>query len=153
MKGRLRCVVLDCPDAHELAAFYREVLGGEITAPDPGLAVGAGSAVLRDAHGPVLAFQDVADHRPPVWGAPEQQFLLDIRVPDPAAAHDRVLALGAVPLSEGGLAEGAFSQGGLAEGGPGEDGSGAEPGTGGDAGPLWRVYADPAGHPFRLMGN
>ncbi|MGW6535322.1 VOC family protein [Streptomyces sp. NPDC055051] len=143
MNGRLRCVVLDCPDAHELAAFYREVLGGEITAPDPGLAVGAGSAVLRDAHGPVLAFQDVADHRPPVWGAPEQQFLLDIRVPDPAAVHDLVLALGAVPLSEGGHGQG----------GPGDDGPGSEPGTVEAAGPLWRVYADPAGHPFRLMGD
>ncbi|MFE6228348.1 MULTISPECIES: VOC family protein [unclassified Streptomyces] len=128
MTGRLRCVVLDCPDSRELAGFYREMLGGEIAAPDPGLAVGAGSAVLRDAHGPVLAFQDVADHRPPVWGAPEQQFLLDVRVPDPAAAHERVLALGAVPLGEGG-----------------GDGDGARP--------LWRVYADPAGHPFRLMGD
>ncbi|MFF2774526.1 VOC family protein [Streptomyces sp. NPDC058052] len=128
MIGRLRCVVLDCPDAHELAAFYREMLGGEITAPDPGLAVGAGSAVLRDAHGPVLAFQDVADHRPPVWGAPEQQFLLDVRVPDPDAAHETVLALGAVALGEGGDA-------------------------GDDTGPLWRVYADPAGHPFRIMGG
>ncbi|MEU2658177.1 VOC family protein [Streptomyces sp. NPDC007325] len=147
MNGRLRCVVLDCPDAHELAGFYREVLGGEITAPDPGLAVGAGSAVLRDAHGPVLAFQDVADHRPPVWGAPEQQFLLDIRVPDPAAAHERVLALGAVPLSEGGPGER-----GSGERGSGESGDGADGDSGADAGPLWRVYADPAGHPFRLMG-
>ncbi|MFJ8130186.1 VOC family protein [Streptomyces hydrogenans] len=125
MNGRLRCVVLDCPDAFELASFYRELLGGEVDAPDPGPAVGAGSAVLRDAHGPVLAFQDVADHRSPVWGAPEQQFLLDIRVPDPAAAHEAVLALGAVPLSGTDAAEGAAS---------------------------WRVYADPAGHPFRLMG-
>ncbi|GGY37526.1 VOC family protein [Streptomyces omiyaensis] len=127
MSGRLRCVVLDCPDSLELAGFYREVLGGEVTAPDPGLAVGAGSAVLRDADGPVLAFQDVADHRPPVWGAPEQQFLLDIRVEDPAAAHETVLALGAVALGEGG-------------------------GDGAPDGPSWRVYADPAGHPFRLMG-
>ncbi|MFC9732420.1 VOC family protein [Streptomyces roseolus] len=125
MNGRLRCVVLDCPDAFALAGFYREVLGGEVESPDPALAVGAGSAVLRDAHGPVLAFQDVADHQPPVWGAPEQQFLLDIRVPDPAAAHEKVLALGAVPLGDAGEAAGA---------------------------PLWRVYADPAGHPFRLMG-
>ncbi|MEU3606387.1 VOC family protein [Streptomyces sp. NPDC035033] len=126
MTGRLRCVVLDCPDSRRLAGFYRELLGGEVEAPDPGLAVGEGSAVLRDAHGPVLAFQDVADHRPPVWGAPEQQFLLDVRVPDPEAAHAEVLALGAVPL-------------------------GAVP-CGADGEPLWRVYADPAGHPFRLMG-
>ncbi|MFF8378599.1 VOC family protein [Streptomyces sp. NPDC015661] len=121
MIGRLRCVVVDCPDALELAAFYQKLIGGEIERPDPRWAVGEGSAVLRGAEGPVLAFQGVADHLPPVWGAPEQQFLLDVRVDDLAAAHEAVLALGAVPLD----------------------------GETGDA--LWRVYADPAGHPFRLV--
>ncbi|MFF0558304.1 VOC family protein [Streptomyces sp. NPDC004266] len=120
MIGRLRCAVLDCPDARELALFYQGLLGGEVECPDPALAVGEGSAVLCDEGGPVLAFQSVADHRPPVWGAPEQQFHLDVRVGDPAAAHEAVLALGATPLD------------------------------GGDA-PSWRVYADPAGHPFRLV--
>ncbi|MGW4704647.1 VOC family protein [Streptomyces sp. NPDC004285] len=121
MIGRLRCVVLDCPDALELARFYQELIGGDIDSPDPRWAVGEGSAVLRGASGPVLAFQGVADHRPPVWGAPEQQFLLDVRVDDLAAAHASVLALGAVPL---------------------DGGSGDGP---------WRVYTDPAGHPFRLV--
>ncbi|WP_369147550.1 VOC family protein [Streptomyces sp. R44] len=121
MIGRLRCVVLDCPDARELAEFYRMLIGGEVESPDPRWAVGEGSAVLLGADGPVLAFQGVADHRPPVWGAPEQQFLLDVRVDDLAAAHEAVVALGAVPLD----------------------------GETGEA--LWRVYADPAGHPFRLV--
>ncbi|CAM5237895.1 VOC family protein [Streptomyces tanashiensis] len=122
MIGRLRCVVLDCPDALELAEFYRRLIGGEVGSPDPRWAVGEGSAVLRgDGGGPVLAFQGVADHRPPVWGAPEQQFLLDVRVDDLAGAREAVLALGAVPLD----------------------------GETGDA--PWRVYADPAGHPFRLV--
>ncbi|MFB6842001.1 VOC family protein [Streptomyces sp. NPDC056361] len=120
MIGRLRCVVLDCPDAHELAVFYQRLLGGEVACPDPALAVGDGSAVLCGESGAVLAFQSVADHRPPVWGAPEQQFHLDVRVADPAAAHAAVLALGATPLD------------------------------GGET-PAWRVYADPAGHPFRLV--
>ncbi|MEU7512880.1 VOC family protein [Streptomyces sp. NPDC042898] len=121
MIGRLRCVVLDCPDAGELALFYQRLIGGEVESPDPRWAVGEGSAVLRGPAGPVLAFQDVADHRPPVWGAPEQQFHLDVRVEDLAAADEAVLALGATPLD----------------------------GVGGD--PAWRVYADPAGHPFRLV--
>ncbi|CAM5654067.1 VOC family protein [Streptomyces narbonensis] len=89
--------------------------------PEARRAVGEGSAVLRGERGPVLAFQSVADHRPPVWGAPEQQFHLDVRVEDSGTAHEAVLALGAVPLGDGG----------------------------GDA--AWRVYADPAGHPFRLV--
>lgn len=121
MIGQLRCVVLDCPDALELAHFYRQLIGGEVERPDPRWAVGEGSAVLRGDGGPVLAFQGVADHSPPVWGAPEQQFLLDVRVDDLAAAHEAVLGFGAVPLD----------------------------GETGDA--PWRVYLDPAGHPFRLV--
>ncbi|MDV9189699.1 VOC family protein [Streptomyces sp. SR27] len=122
MIGRLRCLVLDCPDAEELAWFYGQLVGGRIDRPDPRWAVGEGSVVLRGEGGPVLAFQSVADHRPPVWGAPEQQFLLDVLVDDLGAAHESVLALGAVPL----------------------DGGGGDPAR--------RVYADPAGHPFRLVG-
>ncbi|OKJ62951.1 glyoxalase [Streptomyces sp. CB02009] len=121
MIGRLRCLVLDCPDAWELAAFYRKLIGGEVVGPEPRWAVGEGAAVLRGDSGPVLAFQSVADHRPPVWGAPEQQFHLDVRVDDLDAAHQAVLALGAESLDDGG------------------DGA------------AWRVYADPAGHPFRLV--
>ncbi|WP_030554048.1 VOC family protein [Streptomyces exfoliatus] len=126
MIGRLRCLVLDCPDAERLAQFYRQLIGGEVESPDPRWAVGEGSAVLRGDGGQALAFQGVADHRPPVWGAPEQQFHLDVRVDDLDAAHEAVLALGAVPLGSGGVDDG-----------------------GGD--PAWRVYADPAGHPFRLV--
>ncbi|MFE0648179.1 VOC family protein [Streptomyces sp. NPDC059534] len=121
MIGRAWCVVLDCPDAGELAAFYRRLVGGEVEGPDPRWAVGDGCVVLRGDGGPVLAFQSVADHRPPVWGAPEQQFHVDVRVDDLGAAEEAVVALGATPLGGGG------------------------------ADPAWRVYADPAGHPFRLV--
>jgi hypothetical protein len=120
--GTLQCVVLDCTDVMELARFYQQLLGGEINRPDPQWAVGDGWATLHGAAGaPVLAFQGVADHRPPVWGAPEQQFHLDVRVTDLDAAHHAVLALGAWQLDEGD----------------------------GDRG--WRIYADPAGHPFCLI--
>jgi catechol-2,3-dioxygenase len=72
-----------------------------------------------------LSFQLAPDHQPPAWpdaGRP-QQFHLDIAVPrdEMDAAEKRVLGLGAT-LLEG-------------------DHDGAR---------NWRVYADPAGHPFCL---
>ncbi|MEV8589110.1 VOC family protein [Streptomyces sp. NPDC051180] len=121
MIGQAWCVVLDCRDAGELARFYRRLVGGAVERPDPRWAVGDACVVLRGDDGAVLVFQSVADHRPPVWGAPEQQFHLDVRVDDLDAAEEAVVALGATPL----------------------DGGGADP--------AWRVYADPAGHPFRLV--
>ncbi|MFF5932771.1 VOC family protein [Streptomyces sp. NPDC012508] len=122
MIGTLQCVVLDCTDVMELARFYQQLLGGEINRADPQWAVDDAWATLHDAAGaPVLAFQAVADHRPPVWGAAEQQFHLDIRVADLEAAHEAVVELGAWLLDDGG----------------------------GDR--AWRIYGDPAGHPFCLV--
>ncbi|MFB9556970.1 VOC family protein [Streptomyces roseoviridis] len=122
--GTLQCVVLDCPDVLELATFYQRLLGGEINRPDPQWAVGDSWATLHGASGaPVLAFQGVADHRPPVWGAPEQQFHIDVRVADLDAAHDAVIALGAWRLDA----------------------------ATDDENRAWRIYADPAGHPFCLV--
>ncbi|MEE2039872.1 VOC family protein [Nocardiopsis sp. CT-R113] len=73
---------------------------------------------------PRLAFQRVQDHRPPAWPDPDhpQQMHFDITVDDIEAAEERVLALGATPLAR------------VEE----------------DPGDLFRVYADPAGHPFCL---
>jgi len=72
-----------------------------------------------------LSFQLAPDHRAPVWPDPErpQQFHLDIAVERATfeAAEKRVLDLGAT-LLEGDL----------------------------DGTRNWRVYADPAGHPFCL---
>jgi predicted enzyme related to lactoylglutathione lyase len=69
-----------------------------------------------------LAFQKVAKHRPPSPARP-QQLHLDIRVADLAEAEEVVLGLG------------------------GEVRGDVHPG----AGSPWRVYADPAGHPFCLV--
>jgi glyoxalase superfamily protein len=71
--------------------------------------------------GMALAFQRVARHRAPGRGRP-QQLHLDIAVDDLDAAEDLVLSLGAIARSDRK--------------------------TGG--GKPWRVYADPAGHPFCL---
>ena len=77
---------------------------------------------LRTPGGPSLAFQAAPGFVPPKWPAPDasQQFHLDLTVQDLDAAEKEVLALGAKSLD-------------------------AE-----DRSRTFRVYADPAGHPFCL---
>ncbi|MFD7547701.1 VOC family protein [Streptomyces sp. NPDC059578] len=119
----LQCTVLDCADPAALARFYGALLGGDVDRPDARWSLDADWSTLHTPAGQVLAFQRVADHRPPTWPDPDrpQQFHLDLGVPDLDRAHDAVLALGARFLDAG-------------------------PPPGG-----WRVYADPAGHPFCLV--
>jgi predicted enzyme related to lactoylglutathione lyase len=71
---------------------------------------------------PRVGVQLAPNHRAPEWpdGTP-QQIHLDLWVDDPAAAHDLVLELGATVLQEP------------------EDNDELD---------AFRVYADPAGHPF-----
>ncbi|MET7455094.1 VOC family protein [Streptomyces sp. NPDC005574] len=80
---------------------------------------------LRLPGGRSLAFQAAPGHVPPKWPAPDasQQFHLDLTVEDLDEAERGVLALGAKPLDV-------------------EDRSRS-----------FRVYADPAGHPFCLCAS
>ncbi|WP_066363567.1 VOC family protein [Herbidospora mongoliensis] len=123
MIAKLQCVVLDCADVNELAWFYASLIGGVVNRPDPRWALGDTWATLHTDSGLVFAFQRVDDHRPPRWPDPArpQQVHLDLGVPDLDRAHDHVLKLGATLLDTGGDRRG------------------------------WRVYADPAGHPFCLV--
>ncbi|MEU5215353.1 VOC family protein [Streptomyces sp. NPDC020807] len=123
MIAALQCLVLDCPAPRALAGFYAAVLGGEVDRPDPRWSLGDDWSTLHTPGGLVLCFQGVTDHRPPTWPDPErpQQFHLDFEVRDLDAARTEVLALGATVLDEG------------------------------DGQRSWRVYADPAGHPFCLV--
>ncbi|MFI8168225.1 VOC family protein [Streptomyces sp. NPDC085931] len=75
--------------------------------------------------GPSLAFQAAPDHVPPRWPSSEhsQQFHLDLVVEDLDTAEKGVLALGATPLDAN------------------------------DRERSFRVYADPAGHPFCLCAG
>ncbi|MGJ5755413.1 hypothetical protein FB563_3638 [Streptomyces puniciscabiei] len=77
---------------------------------------------LKVPGGPALAFQQAPGFVPPKWPAPDasQQFHLDLVVQDLDAAEKGVLELGARPLDAG------------------------------DRERTFRVYADPAGHPFCL---
>ncbi|MFE6162330.1 VOC family protein [Streptomyces sp. NPDC056486] len=127
--ARMRNVVIDCPDPRRLAEFYRDLLGGEIeTETDEGEVEGDW-VTLHSTGGLRLCFQRAAGHRPPNWphaDAGSQQIHIDLdvgpAVQDIERAQDRVLALGATPLDV-------------------DDDNGVRD---------FRVYADPAGHPFCL---
>ncbi|MFF2411211.1 VOC family protein [Streptomyces sp. NPDC058092] len=123
MIADLQCVVLDCSDPAELAAFYQSLLGGTVNQEDRRWELGDGWATLHTSSGLVLAFQRAAEYRPPLWPDPArpQQFHLDLVVADLDRAQEQVLAQGATILD------------------------------GGSDGRSWRIYADPAGHPFCLV--
>ncbi len=78
---------------------------------------------LRTPSGCDLGFQKVPDYRAPGWpdGDPPQQIHLDFDVPDLDEGEQRVLALGATKTT-----------------------TQPEPDQ-------WRVFLDPAGHPFCLI--
>ncbi|MEV5361779.1 VOC family protein [Streptomyces cellulosae] len=120
--ARLRSVVLDCPDPSELAVFYAAVAGGTPVTEDEDW------VVLQVPSGPRLAFQRAPGFTPPAWPAADhdsQQFHLDFDAggtwEEVDAAEEKVLALGARVLDREDYEKKDF-----------------------------RVYADPAGHPFCL---
>lgn len=120
--ARLRSVVVDCPEPRELARFYAAVGGGMPEEENPDW------VVLQIPAGPRLAFQRAPGYSPPDWPRADhgsQQFHLDFDAggtwEEVDEAEQKVLALGARPLDR-------------------ED----------DEKKDFRVYADPAGHPFCL---
>ena len=120
--GRFDTVVLDCPDPSALAEFYSGLLGQDIA--DDG--DDTWQSLVGDGSGITLAFQRVLNYEAPRWpDGPPQQLHLDLTVDDFVTAHEGALALGAAVLSPKSAPE------------PGQT-------TG------FRVYADPAGHPFCL---
>ena len=113
--ARFPSLVLDCPDAGALAAFYGALLDWEVKAGDDGW------ADARSDDGQCLSFQQVSDYRAPEWPGQEhpQQMHLDVIVDDLDAGEAAVLQLGATRHEH-------------------------QPGT------TFRVFLDPAGHPFCL---
>ncbi len=121
MIGRLQCVVLDCPDPRELAGFYQALLGGAVNAPDPRWAVSDDFSTLHAGAGLVFAFQRVTGYRAPRW-------------PDGAYPQQFHLDLEVPDLDQAQeqvLGLGATLLHTDARG--------------------WRIFADPAGHPFCLL--
>jgi predicted enzyme related to lactoylglutathione lyase len=119
--ARMRSIVLDCPDTRRLAEFYRDLLGWEITYVEP---PEEGGWITMSDGGPVrIAFQSAPDHKPPRWPDPEhpQQLHIDVTVDDLDTAERQVLELGARKAR-------------------------IQPSIKDD----FRVFLDPAGHPFCL---
>lgn len=92
---KLFALVLDAPDAQELAGFYRRLLGWAAEQDEPGW------VTLRPPGGGAgLSFQTEPAYRRPVWpagpGDPQMQAHLDIQVEDLAAAGAHAVAAGAV---------------------------------------------------------
>ncbi|MDR1795619.1 MAG: VOC family protein [Erysipelotrichaceae bacterium] len=121
MKLKLKTVVVDCPDAHECAAFYSGLLDWPIFYQE------ADFVLLRDPQGGTgLSFQSEEDYVAPVWpeepGKPQKGLHLDFLVDDLAAGEMRVLELGGIKAeTQFLLKEGVV------------------------------VFFDPAGHPFCLF--
>ena len=128
-RPKLDLIVIDCPDAVELAQFYAAVLGWEVedgSGRDFATLSPPGGGITPDhpnGHS-TLAFQRIEDWVPPTWpgGRHPQQVHLDLSVPDIAAAEPGVVASGArlhvhQPSKDGGF----------------------------------RVFLDPVGHPFCLI--
>jgi catechol 2,3-dioxygenase-like lactoylglutathione lyase family enzyme len=99
MIGRLRSVVIDCREPRDLAAFWRNVLGGELSSDDDDDETWV---VLTGADGRRLAFQRAPEHEPPAFPDPRgsQQFHLDVAVTDIDEAEAKVLALGATRVGD-----------------------------------------------------
>jgi hypothetical protein len=86
----LAAVVVDCPQAPPLAAFYQAAFGGEIVQTDEI------SAWLKIGHLTVI-FRQVDDYQPPTWPSATvpMQVHLDLYVDDLAQAEHHLHRLGA----------------------------------------------------------
>lgn len=117
----MRSFVLDCPDPMALARFYADLLGLQVR--DESTEEWANVQFSADTK---LAFQLAPDHVRPQWpdGQPQQAHL-DLTAADLDASHEHALAVGAVVGDPEDSREKAVAQG-------------------------FRVYLDPAGHPFCL---
>ncbi|KQU70390.1 VOC family protein [Phycicoccus sp. Root101] len=112
--ARYPSIVLDCPDAATLAAFYGTLLDWKVTDSDDWFEV-------RAEYGQCICFQTVENYRAPIWPGQDvpQQMHLDVVVDDLDVAEAEVLKIGATKHEH-------------------------QPGT------TFRVFLDPAGHPFCL---
>ena len=113
--ARFPTLVIDCPDAGALAAFYAALLGWNVKDDDDWVEI-------RPADGSnCISFQHVDGYQEPEWPGQShpQQMHLDMVVQDLDDGEREVIKLGATKAE-------------------------TQPGT------TFRVFLDPAGHPFCL---
>ena len=128
--GWIREVVMDCADPWALARFWAGLLGGTPVEWYPGWVT-----LEPPPHGQRLSFQATASPAPatadpaPAMATRAPGVHFDVLVDDLAAAGERVVAAGAVFVGE--------------HVSPRLGPAGERVG--------WRVYRDPAGHPFCLV--
>lgn len=130
---RLGAVALDCSDPPALAEFYRRLTGRSVAYSSAdfvalGATALAGNAEELAALGDTavwLTLHRVADHSPPSWPEPgvPKQIHLDFATPDLDAAESFAVSIGAEKTAEQPSPE------------------------------QWRVFRDPAGHPFCLSAD
>ncbi|WP_151485073.1 VOC family protein [Streptomyces albicerus] len=118
---KVSTVVLDAHDAHELAGFYRRLLGYEVRSEEPHWVL---IGPPPGEEGIALSFETEPEYVPPVWptrkpGDQQMMLHLDIQVDDLAGETARAVAEGAT----------------VADYQPQDD---------------VRVLLDPSGHPFCL---
>ena len=121
--GWIREIVLDCVDPWRLAWFWAGLLGGTPVQWYPGWVT-----LEPPPKGQRLSFQGVRDGAAP-GSRTGAGVHFDILVSDLAAAHDKVITAGAVFAGEH---------------------VSPRPAASGEA-VRWRVYRDPADHPFCLV--
>ncbi|MFF0309022.1 VOC family protein [Streptosporangium sp. NPDC004379] len=94
LRMTLTATVLGAPDARELAAFYRRLLGWEVREDSPDWV-----SLAAPGGGAGLSFQTEKDHVRPIWpaGPGDQQMMmhLDIEVDDLDIAGAHAVAAGA----------------------------------------------------------
>ena len=119
-------VALDCPDPVLLANFYAKITGFEVVVAHKDSDGNPKWVELVDAGKTRIAFQHVKNYVKPTWpeGPIPQQAHLDFDVKDLNKAEAELLAIGAIksPIQTSSNPEENF-----------------------------RVYFDPAGHPFCLV--
>ena len=102
MIGRLHHTIFDCPDPAVLAQFYSELLGLPVTYRSEDFVVVAANDTTSG-----LGFQLASGNPRSTWPdtSVPQQIHLDVMVEDVEEARRKVLALGAIQLSESVLAD------------------------------------------------
>ncbi|HEY1321185.1 MAG TPA: VOC family protein [Streptosporangiaceae bacterium] len=122
--GWIREIVLNTPDPWGLARFWSQLVGGQPVEWYPGWVT-----LEPPPHGQRLSFQGTTGGAGLAPGGAAAGVHFDLLVDDLSAAHEQVTARGATFTAER---------------------VSPRPGPAGQA-VRWRVYQDPAGHPFCLV--